>query len=101
MSPVCVLRTEVIVECLEDVWRVSYSNSGGCLIDPGYCQDCSDGITIVKTHFVSSYSTTAFPTDALHNANINRFDGVWKGPGRCQEGVLVTLDTAWRAIMPN
>ena len=43
-------------------------------------------MTIDKIHFVPLYSTTAFPTSALHNANINRFDGVWKvldgdGPG--------------------
>ena len=87
----------MIGKCLGGVWRVY----GWCLIDPGYCQDCIYRIAIDKKDFVSLYSTTAFPTDALHNANINRFDGVWKGPGRCQEGVLVTLDTAWRAIMPN
>ena len=75
--------------------------SGCCLIDPGYCQDCIDGITIDKKYFVSLHSTTAFPTDDLHNANINRFDGVWKVPRRCQKGFLVTLDTAWRVIMPN
>ena len=61
------------------VWRVY----GWCLIDPGYCQDCIDGITIDKKHFVSLYSTIAFPTDALHNANINRFDCVWKVLGAC------------------
>ena len=50
-----------------------------CLIDPAYCQDSIDGITIdiKKKHFVSLYSTTAFLTDPLHNANIDSFDGVW------------------------
>ena len=75
--------------------------SGWCLIDPGYCQDCIDGITIDKRHFVSLKSTTAFPTDALQNANITRFDGVGKVSGRYQEGVWVTLNTAWRIIMPD
>ena len=60
-----------------------------CLIDPGYCQDCIDGITIdiKKKHFVSLYSTNTFPTDPLHNANIDSFDGVWEVSGRYREGV--------------
>ena len=45
--------------------------------------------------------TTAFPTDALHKANIDRFDGDREVSGRCQEGVCVTLNTAWGVIMPN
>ena len=61
--------------------------SGWCLIDPGYCQDCIDGIAIDINHFLSSYSTIAFLTDALHNANINRSDGVWKMSGGYLGGV--------------
>ena len=78
------------------VWRVS----GWCLIDSGYCQDCIDGVAIDKNHFLSSYSTTAFPSDTLHNANINRWIDLAVS-GRCQEGVWMTLDTAWMVIMPN
>ena len=60
-------------------WRVS----GWCLIASGYCQDCIGGVAIDKNNFLSSYSTTAFPYDVLHNANINRFDSVWKVSGGC------------------
>ena len=62
---------------LDSVWRVSR----WFLINSGHCQDCIDGVAIDKNHFLSSYSTTAFPSDALHNANINRFDSVWKVSG--------------------
>ena len=44
-----------------------------------YC----NGITVDKNHFHSLHSTAAFSTDALHNANIDRFDGVWKVTGDC------------------
>ena len=37
------------------------------------------------------------PTDALYNANIDRFDGVCKVSGVC----LAALNSAWRVIMPN
>ena len=95
-SPVYVLGSEVIGQCLGGVWRVY----GWCLIDLRYCQDCIDGITIDKKYLVSLYSNTAFPTDALHNA-INRFDGVWKVSGRYQGRVWITLNNAWRIIMPD
>ena len=65
---------------------------GWCLIDSGYCQDCIDGVAIDKNHFISSYSTTAFPSDALHNANINRFDSVWKVSGGCLDESGYCLD---------
>ena len=57
-----------------------------CLIDPGYCQDCIDGIPDGKK-MISLYSTTAFPeipANALHNANSGV---VWKVSERCLEGV--------------
>ena len=51
----CFLRSPVYVLCmsyaprwLDSVWRVSR----WCQIGPGYCQDCINGITIDKNHFV-------------------------------------------------
>ena len=88
----------MIEKCLEGVWRVS----GWCLIYPGYCQDSIDGKPIDKNRFVILYSTTALRTDALHSANIDRFDCVWKVSGRSLGVVRVTWNTtAWRVIMPN
>ena len=40
------------------------------------------------------------PTHALYNANVDRV-GVWKVSERCLEVARVTLNTAWRVIMPN
>ena len=88
----CILRSPVSVLCTE---AIGLCRDG----DPGYCQDCIDVIAIDKNHFSSSYSTTAFPTDALHNANIDRFDGVWKMSGGCLVDSGYRLDGL--VIMPN
>ena len=61
------------------VWRVY----GWCLIDPGHCQDCIDGITIDKNILYHYIQLLPFLRIALHNANINRFDCVWKVSGPC------------------
>ena len=96
---------------MNSVWRAS----GWCLVDHRYCQDCSNGITVDKNHFHSLHSTAAFPTDALHNANIDRFDGVLFGMSvgfledvwEVSWVVWVTLDNEWgvgdggRGMMQN
>ena len=49
-------------KCLIGCWILRWSDCGWCLTDPGYCQDCIDGITVWKKEIISLYSTTALPS---------------------------------------
>ena len=62
-----------------------------CLIDPGYCQDCIDGIPDGQKK-ISLYSTTAFPirkflpmpfTIQTVGLSGRCLKGVWKVSGGC------------------
>ena len=66
-----------------NIFGYSFVSKSIRMVDHRYCQDCSNGITVDKNHLHSLHSTAAFPTDALYNANIDRFDGVWKVSGSC------------------
>ena len=78
--------------CLEGVWMVS---DWSWILPRLYWWNNNRQKTfcIIKINYCLSYF--------LQNANITRFDGVWKVSGRYQEGVWVTLNTAWRIIMPD